>query len=158
MSPCSPVYLQRHEAMPRPCRAPRSPTRQVWVRSAPPCPRGSRPVSFRSLRRGSGLRAQSQAQPHLSSSPARDFTCRSSPAASDQASEGRAKAARTWEASPACPPCRAGCCALRGQSCLLHAAGRDPSASRPRAASLCLPSILESTSTQTKKQPGTGSC
>lgn len=157
MSPCSPVYLQRHEAMPRPCRAPRSPTRQVWVRSAPPCPRGSRPVSFRSLRRGSGLRAQSQAQPHLSSSPARDFTCRSSPAASDQASEGRAKAARTWEASPACPPCRAGCCALRGQSCLLHAAGRDPSASRPRAASLCLPSVLESTSTQTKKQPGTGS-
>lgn len=101
-SPGSPLSLVSDmQATPRPCRAcpPNPPS--LCEKCAPPVCVAADPCLSRSLRRGSGCR---RAQPRPSSSPAQDFTCRTSPAASDQALEGRAKAPRTWEVSPACSP------------------------------------------------------
>lgn len=96
-----------------------------------------------------------RAQPHPSSSPARDFTAEAAQQPVTRLLKEELKL--QGPGRPAPPAHHAGPDALRGQSCLLQAAGRDPSASRPRAASLCLPSLLEPTSTQTMKRPGTGS-
>lgn len=96
-----------------------------------------------------------RAQPHPSSSPAWDFTAEAAQQPVTRLPKEELKL--QGPGRPAPPAHHTGPDALRGQSCLLQAAGRDPSASRPRAASLCLPSLLESTSTQTMKRPGTGS-
>lgn len=115
------VSCQRHASHAQSLQACPKPAKSV--RSAPPSPRGSRPVSFRSLRRELWV-PPGTCRP--SSSPAQDLTCRTSPAASDQALEEELKL--QGPGRPAPPAHGPGAAPSGG---LLRVAGHDCSASRP---------------------------